>query len=278
MTRISPSPGQKIIYLLLIFLGGFILYVDINTNNFQNIKNGFNSFKISSYFFIKSFSINPIIDFKNHFQFKDKLIKENKELNIALEKSYVEKYLISQDSKFFKDTKLIEEKLDQNNINKPFHIAQLKNLDPNTFNCCDKHRMHIQLVTESNESLVEGVVFNSSGIIGHIIHDMNYKEVMLLTDVSHSLPIKNIPDDFFCNARGSGIANYVICNFNPLVLNKEVEVGQNFLTSGLGGIYPKDIRIGILEDIKVIDSNNIELKIKLFSDPLDSNLFGVINF
>ena len=31
------------------------------------------------------------------------IIKENKELNIALEKSYVEKYLISQDSKFFKD-------------------------------------------------------------------------------------------------------------------------------------------------------------------------------
>jgi len=88
MTRISPSPGQKIIYLLLIFLGGFILYVDINTNNFQNIKNGFNSFKISSYFLVKSFSINPIIDLKNHFQFKDKLIKENKELNLALEKSY----------------------------------------------------------------------------------------------------------------------------------------------------------------------------------------------
>ena len=90
MTRISPSPGQKIIYLLLIFLGGFILYVDINTNNFQKIKNGFSSFKISTLFFIKSSSINPIIDFKNHFQFKDKLIKENKKLHTALEKSYLE--------------------------------------------------------------------------------------------------------------------------------------------------------------------------------------------
>ena len=88
--------------------------------------------------------INPIIDFKNHFQFKDKLIKENKELHTALEKSYLEKYLISQDSKFFKDAKFLEEKLDQNNLNKPFYIAQLKNLDPNIFNCCDKHRMHIQ--------------------------------------------------------------------------------------------------------------------------------------
>ena len=278
MTRISPSPGQKIIYLLLIFLGGFILYVDINTNNFQKIKNGFNSFKISSFFLIKNSSINPIIDFKNHFQFKDKLIKENKKLHAALEKSYLEKYLISQDSKFFKDAKFLEEKLDQNNLNKPFYIAQLKNLDPNIFNCCDKHRMHIQLLTATNESLIEGVVFNTSGVIGHIIHETNYKEVMLLTDVSHSLPIKNISEDFYCNARGSGMLDYVICNYNPLVLNKKMEIGQNFLTSGFGGIYPKDIKIGILEDIKVIDSNNTELNIKLSSNPLDTDLFGVINF
>ena len=40
----------------------------------------------------------------------------------------------------------------------------------------------------------------------------------------------------------------------------------------------KDIKIGVLEDIHIIDSNNTELNIKLFSNPLDSNLFGVINF
>ena len=54
MTRISPSPGQKIIYLL-IFLGGVHLYVDINTN-FQNINNGFSSFKTLT-LFVKSSSL-----------------------------------------------------------------------------------------------------------------------------------------------------------------------------------------------------------------------------
>ena len=97
MARILPSPGQKIISLLLILLGGIILYLDINTSNFQSIKNGYNSFKISTNFFIKNLSINPIIDFSKHFQFKEKLIKENNELKLALEKSYVEKYLISQE-------------------------------------------------------------------------------------------------------------------------------------------------------------------------------------
>ena len=57
-----------------------------------------------------------------------------------------------------------------------------------------------------------------------------------------------------------------------------MEIGQNFLTSGLGGIYPKDIKIGILEDIKVIDSNNTELNIKLSSNPLDSTIFEIIGF
>ena len=139
----------------------------------------------------------------------------------------MEKYLISKDSKFFKDTKFIEERLNQNNLNKPYHIAQLKSLDPNIFNCCNKHRMYIQLIKESNESLVEGVVFNSSGVIGHIIHEMKYKEVMLLTDVSHSLPIKTYLRIFLQRKRKW---NGRLCNlqFNPLVLNKEIKIGQNF--------------------------------------------------
>tara|TARA_X000000368_G_scaffold207409_1_gene163733 strand:+ start:2677 stop:3513 length:837 start_codon:yes stop_codon:yes gene_type:complete len=278
MARILPPPGQKIISLLLIFLGGIILYFDINTNNFQSIKNSYNSVKISTNFFIKNFSINPIIDFSKHFQFKEKLIKENNQLKLALEKSYIEKYLISQDSKFFKNKKYLQNIIDSNNLNKPYHIAQLKSLDPNIFYCCDKHRMHIQLVNETMEDLSEGVVFNSSGIIGHIINDGKYKEVMLFTDTKHSLPLKNISEDFFCNAKGSGKSSYIKCNYNPLLLSKEIEVGEIFFTSGLGGVYPRDIKVGILKEIKVIESNDIELNIQLLTNPLVSHLFGVINF
>ena len=278
MARISPSPGQKIIYLLLIISGILILYLDINTNSFKKVKYGFDSFKISSYFFVRSLSINPINYISNQFQSKDKLIKENNELKIALDKSYLERYLVSKDSKFFYDDSSLKKISKESNFNRSYYVAQLKDLDPNIFSCCDKHRMYIQLISESEEDLIEGVVFNTSGIIGHIIYDNNYKEVMMLTDIFHSLPIKNLSEDFFCNAKGSGKANYIICNYNPLVLNKKIELGQRFLTSGLGGIYPKDIEIGILDDIEVIDSNNTNLKIKLLTNPLDSNLLGVIKF
>ena len=138
--------------------------------------------------------------------------------------------------------------------------------------------MYIQLVNETIEDLLEGVVFNSSGIIGHIINDNRYREVMLLTDINHSLPLKTESGEFFCNAKGSGKSSYVKCSYNPLLLNREIEIGETFFTSGLGGIYPKDIRIGILQEIKIIESNDIELNIQLLTNPLDSNLFGVINF
>ena len=278
MARISPSPGQKIIYLLFIIIGVLILYLDINTNSFKKVKYGFDSFKISSYFFIRSLSINPIIYISNQLQTKDKLIKENNELKMALDKSYLERYLILKNSKFFNDELTLNKISKESNFNRPYHVAKIKDLDPNIFYCCDKHRMYIQLISESKEDLTEGVVFNSSGIIGHIIYDDKYKEVMMFTDIFHSLPIKNISEDFFCNAKGSGKADYIICNYNPLVLNKKIELGQRFLTSGLGGIYPEDIEIGILDDIEIINSNNTNLKIKLLTDPLDSNLFGVINF
>ena len=88
---------------------------------------------------------------------------------------------------------------------------------------------------------------------------------MMLTDIFHSLPIKNLSEDFFCNAKGSGKANYIICNYDPLFLNKKIELGQKFVTSGLGGIYPKDIEIGILDEIEVIDKqlNRVDLSLKL---------------
>ena len=60
MARNTPTPGQKISYFLVILLGVFLLYLDINTNTFNGIKNGFSSFKISSSYLLKKYSIDQI--------------------------------------------------------------------------------------------------------------------------------------------------------------------------------------------------------------------------
>ena len=146
------------------------------------------------------------------------------------------------------------------------------------YKCCDKHRMFIDIKQNSDNLYVESVVFNTEGLVGQIIGESKFYEVLLLTDISHILPIKLNSSEFFCNAKGSGRAEYIICTYNPLVWTKEINENQIFYTSGLGGIYPKDIEVGYVSSIEVVDSTQTNIKIKLLANPLNGNMFGVLRY
>ena len=136
--------------------------------------------------------------------------------------------------------------------------------------------MYIEIISNDNQIVKENVVFNSSGIIGQISNEGKYLEVILLTDTSHSIPIKSITDEFFCNARGSGKANIIICSYNPLIWKEQITLNKEFYTSGLGGVYPRDIKIGDVINIEDISATRKDIEIKLSANPLESNLLGVL--
>ena len=136
--------------------------------------------------------------------------------------------------------------------------------------------MILEIIESNNYDFIEGVVFNDQGIVGHIIDENIFFEVLLLTDTSHSLPIKSEPNSFFCNAKGSGNAEHIQCSYSPLIWTEEIKINQTFYTSGLGGVYPKDIKIGHVSKINKIDSNENVIEIKLVTNPLRSDLFGVL--
>ena len=276
MARITPTPGQKILYFLLVSLGIGILYIDINTNSFQEIKHGYKSLKISSVYILKNISIEPVRRVLNLTKSKKTLLEENTNLKKALDASYLNNYLISRENSFYKDDNILKYPLLDDDFEANYSLAKLKDLDPNIFKCCDKHRMYIELLSNSKEqSNLESVVFNKSGIIGQITNDGNYLEVILLTDVSHSIPIKSISDTFFCNAKGSGRANIIICSYNPLIWDEEILLTKTFYTSGLGGIFPRNINIGNVINILDISPNLREIEIALSANPLDDEIFGV---
>ena len=278
MARISPTRGQKLIFILYILLGVGILYLDITSNSFQSVKNGFKSFKISSSYFLNQITIEQIKNLSKRSKSKKSLIKENEMLKEALDLSHLNNYLIAKENHFYKDHEIIKYAADDKNYQSSYKIAQLRSFDPNIFNCCDRHRMFVEVISDNNEDFNEFMVFNSSGIIGQIIHTNKYSEVLLLTDISHYIPIKSNANDFFCNAQGSGRSEIIICKYNPLVESQEIIAGHIFYTSGLGGIYPKDIEIGKVDKVIKIDSTTVELEIKLSADPIASDLFGVIKY
>ena len=278
MARISPTPGQKLTFVFFTFLSALILYIDISTSSFDSIKHGFKSFKISSSYIAKNISIEPIKSLISLGQSKNELVLENKNLKKALNNSYLNNYIISRENIFYKDKEIIKKAYEDSKYNFKYDVAQLRSVDPNMFKCCDKHRMFIEVYGSSEHGYKESIVFNSSGIIGQVIEKNKFSEVLLLTDTSHSLPIKSESNQFFCNAAGSGRPEIIICSYNPLVWDEDINIDQVFFTSGLGGIYPKDIEVGYLESIKLVNKTNTILEIKLFANPLDGNLFGVLKY
>ena len=278
MARAAPTPSQKLSFIFFIILSSLILYIDITSNNFQSIKNGFKSFKISSFYIAKEISIEPLKSIVNLSKSKSQLVDENNDLKEALELSYINNYLISRENIFYKDKEIIKKAHNKNNYKFQYDIAYLKSIDPNMYKCCDKHRMFIEIKQNSDNLYVQSIVFNTEGLVGQIVDESEFYEVLLLTDISHSLPIKLNSSEFFCNAKGSGRSEYIICTYNPLVWTKEIKENQIFYTSGLGGIYPKDIEVGYVSSIEIIDSTQINIEIKLLANPLNGNMFGVLKY
>ena len=275
MSRVAPTSGSKLLYFLCITISGFLIFTDLKYKSFEGIKFFYQSLSISSSYIIKNITIEPLKYLYKISKDKNELINENKRLKQELDSSYISNFIISRDSKFFVDDDSIKNFMKLNNINESFHLAKLKYFDTEMYMCCSKHRAFFQTINNSDRYTGSAVI-NENGIIGQVIYADILSEVLLLTDKEHILPI--VSGSHFCNARGSGKPQIIKCLYDTKVWQDKVSIGQEFYSSGLGGIYPKGILIGKVLKIRKIDDNLIEFDINLVSSPLASNVVGILEF
>ena len=274
MSRVAPTRGSKTLSFLFISLSALLLYLDTTYKSFESIKNIYKSFAISTSYILKKSTIDPISYIYELSLDKSYLLKENKELKLALDKSHLSNFIISKDSNFFANDKLIENFLTKNDISNIFYLSKIKSFDTQLYFCCSQHRVFIEIFNKPNMSLIGSVVINSSGILGQIIHDAGVQEVLLLTDKSHVLPVES--ENHFCNAKGNGDPGIIYCTYSTLLWPEEIKQGQSFFSSGMGGVYPRGLLIGHVGEIIKIDDSMIRFEIELISDPLQDNVLGVL--
>ena len=274
MSRVAPTRGSKTLSFLFISLSALLLYLDTTYKSFESIKNIYKSFAISTSYILKKSTIDPISYIYELSIDKSYLLKQNKELKLALDKSHLSNFIISKDSNFFANDKLIENFLTKNDISNIFYLSKIKSFDTQLYFCCSQHRVFIEIFNKPNMSLVGSAVINSSGILGQIIHDAGVQEVLLLTDKSHVLPVES--ENHFCNAKGNGDPGIIYCTYSTLLWPEEIKQGQSFFSSGMGGVYPRGLLIGHVGEIIKIDESMIRFEIELISDPLQDNVLGVL--
>ena len=130
---------------------------------------------------------------------------------------------------------------------------------------------------DGNGCLQEASIYagiQGKGIVGQVINDKGLQETLLLSDADHVLPI--VSGQYFCNAKGSGTPGKISCTYSSLIWPNKIIKGQNFYSSGLGGVYPRGILIGHVSKIENIDDTLVRLEINLVSGPIQENTFGVL--
>ena len=273
MARSTPSYTPVRNYALGFFLSAFLLFSDISYGTFAPLRGFVHASNLYAQMVASSMFEN-ISNSLSSFQQNKNLAQENKELREQIRKIRTQDFIQRKDAEESLQIIDLQETLIDSLKTKNINIFKIASIDLKNYFCCSTHRIFLQ---NSNQAQVaeNTPVFAGGSFIGQTKNTyLNFTEVILFSDIKHLLPIKS--NYFYCDARGKGKPMLISCKLNKNIDDFQNKIGDSIFTSGLGGIFLKDIEIGMISAINSISINEIEVVITLKTDPLKENFFGMI--
>ena len=273
MARTTPKYTPIRNYAIGFFLSALLLFTDISYGTFNPVRGFVNASTLYAQTISKGIFENIISTFSS-FQKNRNLLQENKELK---------KKILQIRTKDFVNGKNNEEKLQiinfyMNSISflksNDIEIFKIASIDLRNYLCCSKHRIFLQ---NNNVPVGKNVpVFAGESFVGQTKGTyINFIEVILFSDINHVLPIKS--NFLYCDARGKGKPMLISCKLNKNNKDSKNHIGDPVYTSGLGGVFLKDVEIGTISSISPFSPNEVEILITLKANPLEENFYGIIS-
>ena len=274
MARYTPTNTPIRNYAAALILSVIFLYADISNQTFAPLRGIVSASTL--YVEIIARSINENIRFTfASFKQNKYLLQENKKLRDQIlqigTKDFIEKKRNEDKVRIINFQETLSNIFKLSDIN----LYKIASIDLRNYYCCSSHKIFLH---NPNKINIEGnfSVFAGTSFVGQTKKTyMNFIEVILLSDREHVLPIKS--DFFYCDARGKGKPMLISCKLNYQNDDLKNRIGDIVFTSGLGGIFLKDIEIGTISEIVSITSNEIEVVITLKTNPLEENFYGIIS-
>ena len=273
MARSTPTYTPVRNYAIGFFLSVFLLFSDISYGTFTPLRGYINASilyvqKISSDIFE---NINSTI---SSFQRNRSLLEENKQLKEQIIQIGMKDFIKRKDNEEKIEIINFQENLTGLLKNDEIDIYKIASIDLRNYLCCSIHRIFLQ--NTHDVSVDKNIpVFAGSSFIGQTIDTyLNFIEVILFSDTRHILPIKS--NFFYCDARGKGRPMMISCKLNKSDKDFKNQVGDTVYTSGLGGIFLKDIEIGSISAINTVSINEIEVLVTLKINPLEETFYGMM--
>ena len=273
MARSTPSYTPVRNYALGFLLSAFLLFSDLSYGTFTPLRGFVYASNLYAQMVVSSIFEN-ISNSLASFQQNKNLAQENKELREQIRKIRTQDFIQRKDVEESLQIIDLQETLIDSLKTKNINIFKIASIDLRNYFCCSTHRIFLQ---NSNQAQVaeNTPVFAGGSFIGQTKNTyLNFTEVILFSDTKHLLPIKS--NFFYCDARGKGKPMLISCKLNKNIDDFQNKIGDSIFTSGLGGVFLKDIEIGIISAINSISINEIEVVITLKTNPLEENFFGMI--
>ena len=274
MARSAPTYTPIRNYAIGIFLSVILLFNDVSYGTFNPIRGYVNA----STLYVQIISNLILENINNTFHSFEKnrsLLNENKELRETIleirTKEFVERKDREEQLEIFNFQKELTNLFNNNDID----VYKIASVDLRNYLCCSIHRIFLQsgnnISTEKNVPIYAG-----SSFIGQTKDSyLGFIEVILFSDASHVLPIKS--NSFYCDARGKGKPMLISCTLDQNNQDFQNQIGDAVYTSGLGGIFPKNVEIGFISAINKTSINETEVLIMLKINPLEETFYGMIS-
>jgi cell shape-determining protein MreC len=274
MARSTPTYTPVRNYAFGFFLSLLLLFSDIRYEAFAPLRGFVNASTLYAQMISDGIFENISTTFSS-FQRKRNILQENKELKDKILEINTKNFIDRRDDEeklkiinFYKDS---IDLLRNNNVN----IYKIASIDLRNYLCCSTHRIFLK--NTNNVSVDSNLpVFSRGSFIGQTKDTyLNIIEVILFSDTSHVLPIKS--NFFYCDARGKGKPMLISCKLNQNYENFKNQIGDIVYTSGLGGMFLKDVEIGFISSINSFSINEVEVLITLKSNPLEETVYGIMS-
>ena len=129
-------------------------------------------------------------------------------------------------------------------------IAEVVGVTPNPA----VHQLVIDKGTEDGVRVGQAVV-DAAGLIGQIVDATSFSaRVLLITDASHAVPVEVVRNNLRSIAAGAGRLDRLLLEGLPITT--DIRRGDQVVTSGLGGRFPRGYPVGEVQSV-VPDASRI---------------------
>lgn len=151
-----------------------------------------------------------------------------------------------RDKLFVQQVQLLEFKhlKEENNrlralLNSPVHSDQRKLVAEIMTVNSDPFSLQVVINKGVNDGIYIGQpVLNEQGVVGQIVDvSLTYSRVLLISDISHGIPVRVQRNDIRAIANGSGELNSLNLPYVPH--STDIQADDVLVTSGLGGVFPE---------------------------------------